>query len=121
MESASFINAQSKKASVCNGIEDGMFDYLQACESHHLQIHFYNLGINLCHLNIRKNPLAHYTTKARLSFPFAVCLRSELSSNDYCIIEIFLQPKCKEDACGDFYVDLLLSIINMKLKRSEFK
>lgn len=121
MERASFINSQNKMVNLYNGVDDCMFDYLQACEFHRLQIDFSYLGQNLYDLSICKNSLAHYIAKARLSLRFAVCLsKSEHSSNEHYVIEFFLQPKCKEGAYGDSSLDLLSCIMDTKLKSFKF-
>ncbi|KAH6798252.1 hypothetical protein C2S52_022806 [Perilla frutescens var. hirtella] len=116
MERASFIHHRNKMINICTGIDNHMLSYLQACEFQNLQIDLNCLHPNLCDLSISKNPLAHYAAKARLSLCFTICLQSVNNSNDLYVIEFFLQPKCRDDACGDSSLHLLLKIIEMKLR-----
>lgn len=117
MERACFINARDKKVNLCNDIDEDMFDYLQACEFHNLQVDPNYFHQNLCDLSISKNPLAHHAKRARLSLSFAISLQSVDNSNDYrYVIELFLQPICREDAS----LHPILRIIEMKLKNFKF-
>ncbi|KAH6806849.1 hypothetical protein C2S51_027957 [Perilla frutescens var. frutescens] len=116
MERASFIHHRNKMINICTGTDNHMLSYLEACEFQNLQIDLNCLHPNLCDLTISKNPLAHYAVKARLSHCFTIFLQSVTKSNDLYVIQFFLRPKCREDACGDSSLHLLLRIIEMKLR-----
>ncbi|KAH6812416.1 hypothetical protein C2S51_026178 [Perilla frutescens var. frutescens] len=115
MERSSFINARTPNS--FHYTDEGMLDYLQACELHNLQIDVSCFSQNLCHFSISKNPLAHYAERARLSLRLAICLKSVHNSNDLYVVEFFLQPKCRED---EYPLNLLLRIMEMKLKSFKF-
>ncbi|KAH6806850.1 hypothetical protein C2S51_027958 [Perilla frutescens var. frutescens] len=120
MERASFVHHRNKMINICTRTDNHMLSYLQACEFQNLQIDLNCLHPNLCDLTISKNPLAHYAVRARLSHCFTICLQSVSNSDDLYVIQIFLQPKCREDACGDSSLHLLLRIIEMQLRRFIF-
>ncbi|KAI3453572.1 hypothetical protein Pfo_010235 [Paulownia fortunei] len=125
MERATFITTEDMH-------DQDMHEYLAACEFHKLQI---GKGItrtlmssnnkccfcrNICDYSISENPLAHYAQKARLSFCFAICIESVHNCNDLYVVEFFLQPNSREDACGGSLVHLLLRIMETKLKNFKF-
>ncbi|KAH6796468.1 hypothetical protein C2S51_037454 [Perilla frutescens var. frutescens] len=117
MERAFFINAEDRKVNVCDVVyqkDIDIFHYLQASEFLNLQIDLSSFGYKSCDLSISKNPLAHYAIRGRLPFCFPVYLKSVHGDNDHLVIEFFLQPNGRED------LQLLLSIMKMKLKKFKF-
>ncbi|XP_047947243.1 protein NLP7-like [Salvia hispanica] len=114
MEMKSFIDSQSKMFNSWGDIDDYMHDYLQACQFHKLQIDLHNCHSNLCDFTISENPLAHYAQKARMSHCITVSHQS--NTDDLYVVQFFLRPKYKQDACGDHSLHLLLRILETNLK-----
>ncbi|XP_057801184.1 protein NLP5-like isoform X2 [Salvia miltiorrhiza] len=114
MEIASFIDSQSKMVDSLDGSDYAMKGYFEACQFHKLRIDISSCHSNLCDLTISKNPLAHYTQRARMSYCFAISHITK--SNKLYVIQFLLQPKCTQDAYGDYSLQLLLRIMEMNLK-----
>lgn len=121
MERAYYINSGSKTVNLCDENDKDMFAYLQACEVHNLQIDLSRIHQNSCDLSISQNPLAHYKAMARLSLCHTVSLKNLGSKSESYVIEFFVQPNCRQDVCDDSSLQLLVRIMEAKLKNFEFE
>lgn len=121
METISFIYYKERILNKCDFNDQDMeiLDYLNACEFHNLQIDLSRFRRDLCHGNTSKNSLSRFAERARLPLSFAIYLGSMDNDNidHFYVVEFFLQPNCRQDAHGDSSLNLLLRIIQMKLKR----
>ncbi|PIN22684.1 hypothetical protein CDL12_04595 [Handroanthus impetiginosus] len=106
---------------------NSMRGFSNACRFHNIQSQKGIAGIvlsstdkscfcrNLCDFSISEFPLAHHAQQARLSFYFAICLRSVQNSDYLCLVEFFFHPDRGEDAYPWSLLHLLVQIIEKKV------
>ncbi|KAK4435821.1 hypothetical protein Salat_0745600 [Sesamum alatum] len=126
MERASFINSADMEFGSSKFCDPLMLTFLEACEFQHRLTKTGVAGIptaessclvrSLCDMSICEYPLAHYAQKARLSFCFTIHLQSVWNMNNFFVVEFFLQSHSREDAYPWSISQLLLQIMETKLK-----